>query len=71
MKTPKYTDTRYVNGYRPAAQTDVRKTFARIRAELKANADQEAALLKAQAERDAANAAEAQVKVKPLKEKAA
>lgn len=56
VKTPRYTDTRYQNGYRPSAQTDIRKTFARVRAEQKAKAEQ-----------DAANAAEAQVKVKALK----
>lgn len=56
MKTPRYSDTRYPHGYRSAAATDVKATFRRIRAELKAKADQ-----------DVANAAEAQVKVQPLK----
>ena len=31
---PKFTDlTRYPNGYTPASKTDIRKTFARVRAE--------------------------------------
>ncbi|MFE8033818.1 hypothetical protein [Thiohalocapsa marina] len=31
MKQPRFTDThRYPHGYRPAAATDIRKTFARI-----------------------------------------
>lgn len=32
MKTPKYTDLdRYPNGWKPAAQTNVAETFARVR----------------------------------------
>jgi hypothetical protein len=41
--------------YVPAAKTDIKRTFAKVRAELKAQAEQEAA-----------NKAEAQSKVKPL-----
>ena len=60
MKTPRYTDTRYANGYRPAAQTDIRKTFARVRAYQKAK-EAEAV----------ANAAEAQSKTLHLPRKVA
>lgn len=60
MKTPRYTDLRYPNGYKPAAQTDIRKTFARIRAEQKAKAEQEAR-----------NAAEAAAKTTTLKTRTA
>ena len=57
MKTPRYTDAdRWPNGYRRAAETDISKTFARVRAEQKR-----------QAEQDAKNAAEAQEKMRPLK----
>lgn len=60
MKTPRYTDLRYPNGYKSAAQTDIRKTFARIRAEQKAKAEQ-----------DARNAAEAAAKTTKLKARTA
>lgn len=31
MKTPKFTDlARYPNGYKPANQTDIKETFARV-----------------------------------------
>ena len=56
MKTPRYCDTRYPHGYRPSAQTDIRKTFARVRAEQRAKA-----------ERDQQNAQEAAAKTTPLK----
>lgn len=42
MKTPKYVDNRYPRGYVRAAETNLARTFARIRAELKAKAEQEA-----------------------------
>lgn len=60
MRTPRYTDNRYLNGYRPAAQTNVALTFRRIRAEQKAAADLAAA-----------NKAEAERKTLPLKRKTA
>ena len=60
MKNPRYTDTRYPHGYRPAAQTDIRKTFARVRA----------AQAKA-AEQAAADAAEREQKLMPLKRREA
>lgn len=41
-KIPRYTDNRYPNGYVRAASTDIGKTFRRVRAELKAKAEQEA-----------------------------
>ena len=50
MKTPRYSDLRYPNGYVRAAATDVRKTFRRIRERLKAEAEQAA---KDQAEAEA------------------
>ena len=34
MKTPRYTDKRYLRGYVPAARTDIQATFRRIRREL-------------------------------------
>lgn len=58
MKTPRYTDDRYRHGYRASTQTDIRKTFARIRAEQKAKSEQEAL-----------NAAEAQAKVSDMKKR--
>ena len=45
MKTPRYTDNRYPNGYRKSVNTSVAATFRRIRAEQKAKAEQEAANL--------------------------
>lgn len=34
MKTPRYTDAeKYPHGYTPHAATDIRRTFARVRAE--------------------------------------
>lgn len=30
---PRYTDNRYQHGYRKACETDIRKTFARVRKE--------------------------------------
>lgn len=42
MKTPRYSDMRYPHGYKPAAQTDIRRTFNRVRAEQKAAAEREA-----------------------------
>jgi hypothetical protein len=58
MKTPRYTDNRYPNGYRKSVNTSVAATFKRIRAEQKAKAEQ-----------DAANAAEASKKTIPLPRK--
>lgn len=43
MKTPRYTDNRYPHGYKPAAQTDIRKTFNRVRAIQARNAEEAAA----------------------------
>lgn len=60
MKTPRYTDDRYPNGYRPAAQTNIALTFRRIRAEQKAAA-----------ERAAENQAEAERKTRTLQRKTA
>ena len=60
MKTPRYCDTRYPHGYRPSAQTDIRKTFARVRAEQKAAAELEAR-----------NKAEAEQKTRPMRKVAA
>ena len=34
MKTPRYTDQRYLHGYVPAARTDIEVTFRRIRREI-------------------------------------
>ena len=34
MKTPRYTDKRYLRGYVPAARTDIQATFRRIRREM-------------------------------------
>ena len=34
MKTPRYTDKRYLRGYTPATRTDIQATFRRIRREL-------------------------------------
>ena len=34
-KTPKYVDGRYPHGYTPAASTDIRKTFRRVREQMK------------------------------------
>ena len=34
-KTPRYADNRYPNGYTPAKDTDIRKTFARERKRIK------------------------------------
>ena len=42
MKTPRYTDLRYQNGYVKAANTDVSKTFRRERERIKAAAEQAA-----------------------------
>ena len=56
MKKIRYTDTRYLNGYTPASQTDISKTFKRVQAELKAKAEQEAA-----------NEAERQEKLRPMR----
>ena len=48
-KTPRYADNRYPNGYTPAKDTDIRKTFARERKRIKEaqdaqkRADEEAA----------------------------
>ena len=33
MKSPKYTDQRYPNGYTPAARTDIQAMFRRVRRE--------------------------------------
>jgi len=60
VKKIRYTDTRYQNGYTPASQTDISKTFKRVHAELKARAAQEAA-----------NQAEAQSKTLHLPRKVA
>ena len=57
--------------YVPAAKTDVRKTFARARAEQKAKADKEAAEIRAREELDARNAAEAAAKTTKLKTRTA
>ena len=59
MKT-RYSDDRYKTGYVRSEKTDIRRTFARVRAELKAKADQEA--------RDEA---EAKAKTRPLRKAAA
>ncbi len=56
MKQPKYTDLRYPHGYVRAANTDVSKTFRRVRERLKVEAEQK--------ERDAA---EAEAKVRTMK----
>ena len=41
MKPPKYTDShKYPNGYRKAAETDISKTFARIKSQLKTNQEE-------------------------------
>lgn len=58
MKT-RYSDDRYKTGYVRSEKTDIRRTFARIRAELKAKADQEAK-----------DAAEREVKVAPMRKAA-
>ena len=42
MKAPKYTDLRYPHGYVRAANTDVSKTFRRVRERIKAQAEQAA-----------------------------
>ena len=61
MKTPRYTDShRDPHGYRTPAQTDIRKTFARVRAEQKAAA-----------EATAQNEAEAASKTRTLQRKTA
>jgi hypothetical protein len=40
---PKYTDAfKYLHGYQRSEATDIRKTFARVRSELKAKSEQEA-----------------------------
>ena len=72
MKTPKFTDThRWPNGYRRAAETDIRRTFARIRAKTTAEEAAKNAAIVAEQQRieaeNAAIAAEAAVKVAPLK----
>jgi hypothetical protein len=42
-KSPRYTDSaRWPNGYRRAVETDIGKTFARVRAEQKKAAEQAA-----------------------------
>lgn len=56
MRIPRYTDDRYPHGYRRAAETDVKATFNRIKREIAAKA-----------EKDAANAAEVEVKVAKIK----
>lgn len=44
MKTPRFTDThKYPHGYRPAARTNIRATFLRVRAAMKENATEVAA----------------------------
>lgn len=63
MKTPRYTDLRYLNGYRRSVETDVRATFRRVERERAAQAEHDAAEAAAQAAIDAANAAEAEAKV--------
>lgn len=42
MKTPKYTDNRYPHGYRSSTDTDIRKTFERIRREAKEKRERQA-----------------------------
>lgn len=39
MKTPRYTDDRYPNGYRKSVNTNLAATFKRIRAEQKEAAE--------------------------------
>ena len=34
MKTPRYTDKRYLRGYTPAARTDIQAMFRRVRREM-------------------------------------
>ena len=46
MKTPRYTDKRYLRGYVPAARTDIQATFRRIRREM-AEAEEKAKRVKA------------------------
>ena len=60
MKKIRYTDTRYLNGYTPASQTDISKTFKRVQAE-------HAAAAKAKAEQEDANEAERQEKLRPMR----
>ena len=68
MSKPRFMDMdRYKNGYVRSERSDIRRTFARIRAERKAKAEEEAraaAEVQAQAERDAA---EAKAKVRDMK----
>ena len=68
MSKPRFMDMdRYKNSYVTSDKTDIRRTFARIRAERKAKAEEEAraaAEAQAQAERDAA---EAKAKVRDMK----
>ena len=41
MKPPKYTDShKYPNGYKRAAETNVARTFARVRAEQQRNLEE-------------------------------
>jgi len=57
MKPPRFTDMhRWPNGYRRAAETDISKTFARVRVEQKKAAEQ-AAL----------DAAELDAKLRPMR----
>ena len=57
MKPPRYTDSsRWPNGYRRAAETDISKTFARVRAEQKKAAEQAAI-----------DAAEREAKLRPMR----
>ena len=57
MKQPRLTDThRWPNGYRRSAETDISKTFARVRVEQKKAAEQ-AAL----------DAAELDAKLRPMR----
>lgn len=43
MKPPKYTDGRYPHGYRKAVDTDIRKTFERLKREAREKQEREKA----------------------------
>ena len=70
MRTPKYSDTRYQNGYKRAAETDIRRTFNRVRAEAEKKAAAKAAEQMRLAEEEAAIQAEREAKVAPLRKAA-
>ena len=41
MKTPRYSDNRYLHGYRKSTNTDLRSTFRRVREEQKRIAEEQ------------------------------